>query len=142
MYAYARLLDIVPEEKKTEHKYARHAMWLLTNAKFTTSATRYGACMGIKMTGWNYPKRRGENLADMIKEKMLFPVTALPSVNIFAREQFARRNILLALSLRAYSEKDIVQQFGIDARQAGRIAEEVKMLSGMETFFRPNTNRA
>jgi len=138
MYAYARLLDITPEEKKAEHEYARHSMWLFTNAKFTTSATQYGTCMGIKMTGWNYPKNRGENLADLIKKKMLFPITTLPSVNYFAREEFARRNILLALDLRHYSEKDLVQQFSLNHRQAGRIAEEVRMLAELESVFLKN----
>jgi len=128
MYADARLKDIIPRQRQKESQGKRHHMWLMTNAKFTTTAIKYGKCQNIKMTGWNYPK--GEGLEDLVSKNMLYPVTSLPSVNSFAREQFARRGIMLAHDLLRYSISDLVGRFDIREKRAQRIVREAHLLIG------------
>jgi Holliday junction resolvase-like predicted endonuclease len=95
MYAHARLLDIkAAEAEKKNRKFDKHTMWLITNTKFTDRAIAYASCRGIKLTGWNYPE--GESLQELIEEKMLHPITILPSVDPMTREKLAKFNILLA----------------------------------------------
>lgn len=128
MYAYARLQDIVPVQKKKEVNGSKHKMWLFTNAKFTSTAIKYGKCRGIKMTGWNYPTGSGKSLEDLIRGKMLFPITALPSVNHFSREQFARHNLMLVKDVISFNAKDLQRQFGIRSPRAKDIIEEAHSL--------------
>ncbi len=127
MYAYARLLDITPVLKEREQRETPHAMWLVTNAKFTSNAITYGKCRKLKMTGWNYPKGR-ESLESIIKENTLYPVTVLPSVDHYALEQFAIHNIILAQDLLSYSPDALVSRFKIDQKCAEKIAHEVRAL--------------
>jgi len=141
MYAYARLLDVTASEEKREGKGWKHDMWVFTNAKFTSTAITYAKCMGIKMTGWSYP--RGESLEEMIKGKMLFPITTLPSVNYFIRDQLIRRGVLFAHSILSYSIGDMVSQFSVKPSRARQILKEARLLYDLkESFsFGNNTER-
>src|SRR3989338_1801636 len=80
MYAYARLLDIAPREERREQYSKFHALWLVTNAKFTSKAIEYGTCQKLTMTGWDYPKD-GNSLELLIRSTKTYPVTVLPSVD-------------------------------------------------------------
>jgi Holliday junction resolvase-like predicted endonuclease len=84
MYMYARVLDIGQEYRG----------WLVTNTKFTSNAKRYGHCMGVHLTGWEYPAK--ESLEELIAQKALYPVTVLPSVRRSVREQLFSQRILFA----------------------------------------------
>jgi predicted RecB family endonuclease len=84
MYMYARVLDIARGYKG----------WLITNTKFTSNAKRYGSCMGVQLTGWEYPAK--ESLEELIAQKALYPVTVLPSVRRSVREQLFSQRILFA----------------------------------------------
>ncbi len=49
--------------------------WLITNTKFSSTATHYAECQKMTLIGWNYPAKG--NLQDMIQEEKLHPVTCL-----------------------------------------------------------------
>ena len=126
MYAYARLLDIVPAERRGEPVGIKHKMWLMTNTKFTLKAIEYAKCKGIILTGWNYPQK--ESLGELIRAKKLYPVTVLPSVSSNSREAFAEKGILLAQDLLPYSEDQLVEELGIDSLEAGKIMGEARAI--------------
>ncbi|MBE8538531.1 restriction endonuclease [Geoglobus acetivorans] len=65
MYTYARFLDIDEFD----------GVWLFTNTKFSDEAKKYGKCRGVKLTGWNYPKREG--IEFLLTSKNLYPITLL-----------------------------------------------------------------
>ena len=123
MYMHARLQDIVAGQRYKEPYIA----WLFTNTKFTSKAVAYAVCQKIKMTGWKYPKK--ESLEQLIEQKMLYPVTVLPSVNTFARERFAFRRILFAKDLSSLSLNYMTKRLGIYERTAKRILQEAKELT-------------
>lgn len=126
MYAQARLEDIVPNLSEGKNGHAEHRMWLITNARFTSSAIRYGTCKGIRMTGWGYP--HGEGIEDIITRHSVYPVTVLPSVDHYAREQFAQNGLLLAYDLIREHPKDLSSKFGLKQSQAEKIVKEAQML--------------
>ena len=128
MYSFARLLDIEKHQKKKERKPAKHLAWLITNTKFTTSAITYGKCKDIKLTGWKHPKK--ESLENLIEAKSLYPVTVLPAINRFAKEQLAKQNIYFAKDLIHFKVQDFKKLFGIHQNIAEKITQQAKALCG------------
>jgi len=119
LYTYARFLDIKSNKKKD----INYEPWLITNTKFTSQAIKYSECQSIKVTGWNYPKK--ESLNNLIEEKNLYPVTAIPSVNRYAREQFSKAGIYFASDLKRFSSQKLKERFGIFEDLARKIENEV-----------------
>ena len=124
MYMYARLLDIEAYQRKREKE--KHKAWLFTNTKFTRSAIQYGLHKGIKLTGWKYPKK--ESLEMLIEGKSLYPVTVLPSVNRYAKEQFAKHNLYFAKDLINLTAKQFQKLFAIKQKIAQNIQKEAMQL--------------
>ena len=117
MYADARREDI--------RKAGRSCgMWVFTNTKFTGNAIKYGKCRDLRLTGWRYPHEGG--LEALIVEHALYPITVLPSVDRFAREQFARHNMLLAQDVAPYTGKELLAQFGISEKRGAKIVREAQ----------------
>ncbi|WP_456329253.1 ATP cone domain-containing protein [Archaeoglobus sp.] len=67
MYTYARFLDV--------EGYGFTKPWIFTNTKFSEEAKRYASCMGIRLTGWNYPVNEGIEV--LLESRGLYPVTIL-----------------------------------------------------------------
>lgn len=126
MYADARLEDIYRVQEVKEHKQATHSMWLMTNTKFTSKAITYAKCRGIKMTGWDYPKK--ESLSKIITENVLYPVTVLPSIDKDSLDKFAKYNMMLAQDIVPYSHKELTDKFEIDKTKAPAIVREASAL--------------
>ncbi|MEX0933854.1 MAG: restriction endonuclease [Candidatus Paceibacterota bacterium] len=119
MYADARLMDIA---NAREHEQQKHVMWVITNTKLTSSAIKYAQCRKLKVMGWDCPKGSSEGtLQEIVEGHLLYPVTALPALNRYAREQFAKYDMLLVRDLVAYSAQDLVNKFGI----YGSVAQEI-----------------
>ena len=126
MYSHARLIDISEELEKKEKKLYKHYAWIITNTKFTTSAIKYGKCRNITLTCWNYPKNK--SLEDLIRGERVYPITVLPSVNHYAREQFAKAQMILIQDLLPYSARDLEIKFGLPQKLAQQIAKQVREL--------------
>lgn len=120
MYTYARLLDLKAAHEQFEEK--THGAWVVTNTKFTQSAITYASCMGLKMTGWSYPK--GESLEQLIVQKALYPITVLPSANHFIREQFAKEKLMFVRDVLGYSPETLASKFNIHLKTAKKLISE------------------
>jgi len=123
MYSDARIMDIA-RKCINEGSRCNYKLWLITNAKFTGNAIKYGECRNLTLTSWNYPKKG--NLLDLIIEKKLYPVTVFPSVTQEARERFARFGMLLAQDLVPYTADDLHKHFDIPTHTAEAIVAEVR----------------
>jgi len=126
MYMYARFFDIKQVHEEYESPEMKHQAWLITNTKFTRNATRYAECMGLKMTGWRYPGE--ESLENLIIKKALYPVTVLPSMNQFVREQLAKDRLFFVRDLLAYSSEDLMKKFGLYSKSAKKLMTEAYSL--------------
>lgn len=124
MYTFARLLDIEGHRKKREKE--KHKAWLFTNTRFTKSAIQYALYKDIKLTGWKYPKK--ESLENLIEAKSLYPVTVLPSVNRYLKEQFAKKSLYFAKDLVNLNSKQFQSLFGVKQNIAKNIQKEAAAL--------------
>ena len=124
MYIFARLLDIEAYQKTREKE--KHQAWLVTNTRFTSSAVRYGKHKNIKLMGWKYPKK--ESLEKLIEAKTLYPITVLPSINKYAIEQFAKKDMYFAKDLVTLTAKQFQRLFGIHQKAAANIQREATAL--------------
>ncbi|HMO78064.1 MAG TPA: ATP cone domain-containing protein [Candidatus Paceibacterota bacterium] len=79
MYSYARLLDLKGTTICNTSVCGVKDFWLITNTKFTTTAERYGECVGLKMLSWDYPIKN--NLHDRIQRAKVYPITVLPGLS-------------------------------------------------------------
>jgi Holliday junction resolvase-like predicted endonuclease len=125
MYADARLIDIA-QKHDDEGEDLDHAMWVVTNTKFSSKAIQYGKCRRMKLVGWNYPSRGG--LEELIISKKVYPITVLPSVSRFEREQFAEKGMILAQDILPYSPSDLMHKLGIPPQIAEKIVSEAQGL--------------
>lgn len=53
--------------------------WIITNAKFTSDAIKYGDCTSVKLTSWDYPDKF--SLRELIERHTLHPVTILDTAS-------------------------------------------------------------
>lgn len=79
MYSYARLVDLREARICSDDICGIKEFWLITNTKFTSTAEKYGACAGITMLSWDYPKHN--NLHDRIQRAGVYPITVLHTLS-------------------------------------------------------------
>ena len=127
MYADARFMDIVRRIEKQKNKETSHySIWMVTNTKFTQKSIDYAECRGVKLLGWNYPEEN--NLEEMIVRKKMYPITILPSLTRFARDQFTDKNMILAQDILPYSIEQLGSDFGINETLAKKLLQEAQKL--------------
>ncbi|RLE72383.1 MAG: ATPase [Thermoprotei archaeon] len=118
LYVYARFLDLKKKFDKA---------WLATNTKFTKEALKYSNCVGVKLTGWRYPREGG--LEKMVEEKKLYPVTALFSLNDYAIRKLLEAGVVLAKDLTLLEPEDLHNLTSIPLDRAVAAIEEAKRLA-------------
>ncbi|HOI86819.1 MAG TPA: restriction endonuclease [Lentimicrobium sp.] len=94
LYIQSRFLDVKSKWEETErkHKY-QYEGWVVTNTRFSTDAEDYGRCAGLRLIGWDYP-RKG-SLKQLVQQAGVFPVTAITSLNTKQKQQLIERGIVL-----------------------------------------------
>ena len=114
MYTYARFLDV----------NGFTFPWIFTNTRFSDDAKTYAKCMGIRLTGWNYPD--GEGIETLLENKHLYPITIL---------KVDKETISIAVNNGLVFCRDVIKagerklkRLGI--REARRLVEEAKEVLG------------
>jgi len=97
MYSYARLMDLKEARICSDDVCGVKEFWLITNTKFTSTARKYGTCVGLKMLSWDYPKNN--NLHDRIQRAGVYPITVLQSLSTSQKETLIARDIILCVDL-------------------------------------------
>lgn len=100
--------------------------WLITNTKFTDQAIHYGECKGLKMIGWNYPKKG--NLEDIIEDLRLHPFTCLASLSNVHKKALLERGVLLCRDIR--NAPHILKEIGLDSAKAAEVLSEIDLVCG------------
>lgn len=121
MYTYARYLDL---KNNTKNKITQG--WLATNTRCTPHAKEYAKGVGLKITTWNYASKGEKNLQKLIKEKGLYPITILTSVEGEIKEKLAKAKIVLAKDIILYDVNGLKKKTGLREKQAKRVLKEVK----------------
>jgi hypothetical protein len=97
MYSYARLMDLKAARICHDDVCRIKEFWLITNTKFTSTARKYGTCVGLKMLSWDFPKNN--NLHDRIQRAGVYPITVLQSLSTSQKETLIARDIILCKDL-------------------------------------------
>lgn len=98
--------------------------WLITNTKFSSGAIQYGECAGLKLLGWNYP-RKG-HLQDLIEGSNLHPVSCLTTLNNAHKTELFGKGVVLCKSLKENDE--LLRNMGLSDSKLHEIREEITML--------------
>lgn len=125
LYVRARFLDIQERfdgEGMSNERYTQ--AWLITNTNFTSQATQYGACAGLAMTGWNYP--RGHTLQDLIRNTQTHPVTCLTTLTEQQKLQLITNGTVLCRGV--IDDPTRLEQIGVTKSRIEAVLKEGSML--------------
>ncbi len=92
LYVWARFLDLNDAAKLGLTKKFDCA-WLVSNTKFSQSATQYAKCKKMRLLGWKYPPKNG--LERLIEDKKLYPITILRTLDADSRAKLFSKNYIL-----------------------------------------------
>jgi Holliday junction resolvase-like predicted endonuclease len=122
LYIQSRFHDIETvwrSQKNNEHK--RFQGWVVTNTRFSSDAEEYGNCAGLRLIGWDFP-RKG-SLKEMIENSGLFPVTVITSLNVKQKQQLLEKNIVLCSDLCA--NPGLLAQLNLDQKNLAKVTDEL-----------------
>ena len=115
LYVYSRFLDL---------KRYFNGVWLATNTKFSLEAIEFSECMGIKLTGWRYPRNLG--LEQMIERKNLYPITILKGLDPQLIKKLLDGMIVLVKDLASYNAIELSKKFGVNLRTSNYAIEKAR----------------
>lgn len=123
LYVRARFTDIASRYEATDQQNgAEHYQraWLITNTSFTTQAIEYGQCVGLYMTGWNYPK--GRTLQDIIQSTQTHPITSLTTLTTAQKQQLLEKGIVLCQDV--LRDPDQLGRIGVTKDRMKQVIDE------------------
>ncbi len=125
LYIHARFQDIEKRWKSMPglEKRSFHG-WVFTNTRFTTDATDYARCVGLRMVSWDYPKKEG--LKDMIEKAGLFPVTVLTLLNKKQKQHLLEQGVVLCCQV--LEKPGMLDQMQLTASKKEKILNEIRNL--------------
>lgn len=130
LYVQARFEDIrnaweAQKHGKTSHF---HAAWLATNTQFTTEAIKYAECKGMNLLGWGYPAQN--NIAQLIEQYNLFPITTLTSLSRAQKKQLLKRGLVLCKDARTHENS--LKAIGLAPSEIHQIIKESEAICKLE----------
>ena len=126
LYVQARFQDIKSAHPTGHVEGGIDEMWLITNTAFTSNARAYGACVGLKLISWEYPKRG--NLQDLIEEAGVQPITALTTLSGKQKRELLHKKLVLCRSLMGSAR--VLQELGLSKVEQEAAAAEARALCG------------
>lgn len=121
LYVHARFLDIEAQWKKIDgHALKFHQGWLVTNTRLTSDALQYGACAGLLMLSWDYPKDNG--IKDLMDKSGLYPITCLTKLTKREKELLLNARVVLCRDLCDQPER--LHEIGIHENRVTGILDE------------------
>lgn len=123
LYIQSRFLDIEKQWiKKHNHKF--HQGWVVNNTRFSGDAIQYGECAGLKLLGWDYPKKG--SLKELISILGLYPITCLNTLKKMEKQELLNKNIVLCKKL--CENPTVLNQIGIEQNRIKKIMEDAREL--------------
>lgn len=125
LYIQARFKDIERVWKYLPgHAEKVHQGWVVTNTRFSKDAKQYGACAGLHLLGWDYPKNN--SLKDQIDRSGLYPITCLSTLTKMEKQRLLDNKIVLAKDL--VSDPKLLLRIGIKKSRLDNILKEAHLL--------------
>lgn len=127
LYVQARFEDIQKQLKESAAGLGYYnQMWLVTNTSFTAQAIQYGSCVGLRMTGWNFPA--GDTLQDMIQRTQTHPITSLTSLTRAQKNSLINDGYVLCRDI--LDHPDLLEKLGVVKGRLKTVVDEAMHLCG------------
>lgn len=120
MATWSRFIDLVDGAAVGKCDHFDEA-WIVTNAKFSDRALKFGVCKGIHMIGWSYPHER--SLAGMVDYTSLYPITVLADLPEDELERFAEARMMLCREVAEHDPDEIAERVGLSLDRAEHIVQ-------------------
>ncbi len=127
LYVHARFLDIESQWKQQD-SHLNYQGWLATNTKFTGDAVAYSECYNMRLLGWGYPKG---NIAELIEESGLVPITVIPHINTRQKEWLLREGIVVCSDILTYPQS--LKHLGMNKKARLHLLETIRSMCGPKT---------
>ncbi len=120
LYSHARFLDIMAVPSKDPKVRSVTHEWVITNTKFTSTATQYAKCVGMNLLSWDYPKKG--TLQDMIERTKLYPVTVLQTLSVREKQNLLAVGAVLCQDI--IDNRDILRSAGVSLKKMTEVMDE------------------
>ena len=124
--ARAIVEDVQEGYKEGRNHFTIDKAMIVCNTKLSAHAKRYAACWDIKHIGWDNPK--DENIASMVADKKLCPVTLINGVNAKMRKNLVEGGIVTVGQLLKYSPDALSEKTGVPVQDILLLVERAKRL--------------
>lgn len=125
MYSYARYLDLESQRICKGDECGIISLYLITNTKFTTAAIKYGACTGIKLLSWDYPKEN--SLQHMIESAKVYPITVLTNLSTTQKQVLLQNNIIICSDI--LKNPQALSLLRLGSVRADAVLREIRLLT-------------
>ncbi len=115
MATWSRFLDLVDAADIGKGPHFDEP-WIVTNARFTDRAKQFGACKGINLIGWDYP--RDYTFANMVDHMALYPITVLENLKPSEIDAFSKRGLMLCRDIARQDDDELSERVGISSDRA------------------------
>ncbi len=125
LYIRSRVDDIIKYRKELP-KFAGYTFsgGVVTNTRFTSDATAYGECSGLKLLSWDYPY--GNGLKDIIDRERIFPITALTRLTTPDKHKLMEQGIVICSQI--LEQPSSLDSLALDPVKRQKVLEEVQAL--------------
>lgn len=123
LYIHSRFEDLLQNSGELG-TYKSFKGWIVTNARFTDDAKKYGACKNIQLMSWDYPAKNA--LKDLIDQTGLYPITCLTTLLDDEKKSLLENDIILAKDL-CFNRKILVR-VGVNEARIDQVLTEAKNL--------------
>ena len=128
LYIQSRFKDVEAQwQKKPGHHSKFHQGWIFTNTRFSEDALQYGKCIGLKLVGWDYPKKEG--LKELIDLSGLHPITCLTTLSKSEKQQLLLSEKVLCMEL--CENPELLLPLSISKQRQKNILTEAKELCNL-----------
>ena len=124
--ARAIVEDVQEGYKAGRNHFTIDKAMIVCNTKLSTHAKRYAACWDIKHIGWDNPEE--ENIASMVANRKLCPVTLIKGVNSKIRPKLVDGGIVTVGQLLGHSPDTLSEKTGIPVNELAFLVDRAKKL--------------
>ena len=129
LYIHSRFLDITNKQQDSNKKLGKtYIFWIVTNTKFTSEATTYANCVGLKLLSWNYPPNQG--IRERIDRSGMHPITCLTTMTKKEKHSLLKNNIILCRHI--MNNSDPLAKIHINPKRIPKIMGEAKALFDLQ----------
>ncbi len=125
LYIKARFDDVL-ENKFLPYNEKEFKGWVITNAKFTSDAVKYGNCKAMQLLSWDYPVNN--SLKDWVDRSGLYPLTCLTSLTRHEKVWLLAKGYILVKEI--YNNRQLLLKAGVKEIRIKAVTDEgTKLLS-------------